>query len=198
MPLPAALVIWDHSIAAAAQYGPLASYLVAGHFYKLLSDSEQANDPLAVAWLTAKRKLRTTWLDSWVRADPSHTLEYAKRAQHMLLIANLFSLWLCCEAPVGAGQQSILGQSTRKLQTSTLFDRFKFAAPEFKAIPSPDAGRVIGLHWTITVQPYPCQTEPLTFSAQSIAAPAVHYASWQELQAASWPVDLRWRLVPGE
>jgi hypothetical protein len=94
MPVPAALVIWDHSIAAAGEYGPLAAYIVAGHFYNLLSNSDNANDPLAVAWLAAKRKHRTGWLDEWVRADPTHTLEYAKRAQQMLLVADLFSLFI--------------------------------------------------------------------------------------------------------
>src|SRR5688572_1759821 len=61
MPVAAALVIWDHSIAAAEKFGPLAAYIVAGHFYNLLSNSENAKDPLAIAWLTAKRKHRTVW-----------------------------------------------------------------------------------------------------------------------------------------
>jgi hypothetical protein len=194
MPLPAALVIWDHSIAAAEKFGPLAGYLVAGHFYKLLSDSDQANDPLAVAWLTAKRKQRTSWLDHWVRADRSHTLDYAKRAQQMLLLADLFSLWLCCDAPVAEGQEDILGQSAMKLQTSVLFSQFKFNVPRFTVRPTIAAHPVENLQWSISVHPYPFQTEPLTLSARSFAAPAVRYGSWQELQAASWPVELEWRL----
>jgi hypothetical protein len=72
MPVPAALVIWDHSIAAAETFGPLASFIVAGHFYNLLSNSENATDPLAAAWLTAKRKQRTTSIDQWLRLDPAH------------------------------------------------------------------------------------------------------------------------------
>jgi hypothetical protein len=195
MPLPAALVIWDHSIEAVAKFGPLASYLVAGHFYKLLSDSDQANDPLAVAWLTAKRKLRTIWLDNWVRADPSHTLEYAKRSQHMLLVADLFSLWLCCDAPIGTGKETILGQSSMKLQTEVLFKQFHFAVPEFKALPAANDNQIAGLNWAVAVHPYPCKTAPLSLSARAIAAPAIPYDSWHELQAASWPVELEWQLV---
>ena len=73
MPLAESLTIWDGSIAAARKFGPLAGWIVAGHFYNLLADSDHANEPPAIAWLTAKRKVRTTWLDEWIRADPSHT-----------------------------------------------------------------------------------------------------------------------------
>jgi len=197
MPLPVALAIWDHSIAAVARFGPLASYIVAGHFYKLLSESTQANDPLAVAWLTATRKLRTVWLDNWVRADPAHTLDYSKRAQHMLMLADLFSLWLCCDAPIEDGQENILGQSAMKLQTGALFNQFHFAVPDFRADRAPDADRLASLNWSVAVHPYPCKTAPFLLSAPSIAAPAERYACWQELQAASWPVELKWRLVDG-
>src|SRR3990170_5002994 len=79
MPLVAALAIWDASIGSARQYGPLAGWIVAGHFYQLLSDSDQAKEPLASVWMSATRKFRTAWIDEWLRADPSHTLDYAKR-----------------------------------------------------------------------------------------------------------------------
>jgi hypothetical protein len=197
MPVPAALVIWDHSIAAAAKFGPLASFIVAGHFYNLLSNSENANDPLAAAWLAAKRKLRTTWLDEWVRADPARTLEYAKRAQHMLLVADLFSLWLCCDCPVGAGETSILGRSAMKLQTDALFNRFQFSVAEFKVRRAHNKDRIDSLIWSIAVNPYAFKSGPSSLSAQSIATPAARYATWAELAAASWPVELEWRLTGG-
>ncbi len=59
MPLAESLTIWDESIAAGRKFGPLAGWMVAGHFYNLLADSDRANDPPAIAWLTAKRKVRT-------------------------------------------------------------------------------------------------------------------------------------------
>src|ERR1700754_3881963 len=59
MPLPETLVIWDGSIAAARKFGPLAGFMVAGHFYNLLSGSEHAGQPAAIAWMAAKRKSRT-------------------------------------------------------------------------------------------------------------------------------------------
>jgi hypothetical protein len=198
MPVAAALVIWDHSIAAAEKFGPLAAYVVAGHFYNLLSNSENAKDPLAVAWLTAKRKYRTVWLDEWIRADPSHTLESAKRAQHMLLVADLFSLWLCCDCPTGAEKKSILGESTMKLQTDTLFNQFQFSVPEHAINKSPDGERIESLDWTVGVYPYPFKVAPLALAAPAMAAPAVRYGSWRELKAAGWTVQLGWRLVEGK
>ncbi len=196
MPVPAALVIWDHSIAAAGEFGPLAAYIVAGHFNNLLNNSEHAKDPLAVAWLTAKRKHRTGWLDEWIRADPTHTLEYAKRAQQMLLVADLFSLWLCCDCPGDGAQEINLSQSTMKLQTDALLGQFQFAVQDFAVIESAADNRIGGLDWTVAVRPYPC-TPPVSLSAACIAAPVKHYATWQDLEAASWPVRLRWRLEEG-
>src|SRR6187401_2881008 len=52
MPLAESLVIWDRSIVSARKFGPLAGYIVAGHFYNLLADSDHANEPATVAWLT--------------------------------------------------------------------------------------------------------------------------------------------------
>jgi hypothetical protein len=195
MPLPAALAIWDHSIAAVEKFGPLASYIVAGHFYKLLSESEQINEPLAAAWLAAKRKQRTARLDDWVRADLSHTMEYAKRAQHMLLVADLFSLWLCCDAPIGANQESILRKSAMKLRTDTLLNQYRFSVPEFHLHVASDSDQIARLTWSVAVDPYPSKASPLKLSAQAIAAPTARYASWDELKAASWPLQLEWRLV---
>jgi hypothetical protein len=198
MPVAAALVIWDHSIAAAEKFGSLAAYVVAGHFYNLLSNSDHATDPLATAWLTAKRKHRTVWLDEWIRAGRSHTLEYAKGAQHMLLVADLFSLWLCCEAPLSSGQSNILENSDMKLQTGVLFETCRLSAPQAASIETGKDGKVSSLHWTIGVGPYPFAAGPFWIAANAIAAPAKKYATWAELKAESWPVELQWQLVDGE
>lgn len=195
MPMPAALVIWDHSIAAAGQFGPLAGYIVAGHFYNLLSSSENANDPLAAAWLAAKRKHRTSWLDEWVRADPSHSLDYAKHAQDMLLLTDLFSLWLCCDCPADGAATVNLGESGMKLQTDKLFGQFRFDVQEFQTTPSGDGQPIGRLDWTVAVHPYPCVASPLRLSAEGMAVPVKHYANWQELTASSWPIELQWQLV---
>jgi hypothetical protein len=198
MPVAAALVIWDHSIGAAEKFGPLAAYIVAGHFYNLLSNSENAKDPLANAWLTAKRKQRTTWLDEWVRANPSHWLEFAKAAQRLLLLADLFSLWLCCEAPRVSDQPSILGNSSMKLQTGVLFEQYRLSVPHAAVAKQTRGGRLESLAWTVGVTPYPFVVTPLSISARATAAPAKSYHTWAELKAASWPLELSWEMVEGE
>src|SRR3954465_7281882 len=155
MPVAESLVIWDNSIASARQFGPLAGYIVAGHFYNLLSDSDHAKEPPAVAWLTAKRKVRTAWLDEWIRADKSHTLEYAKAAQQMLLTADLFNLWLCCDCPVDAKGGSILGDSAMKLRTESLLSQFRFRSPECTIFESGSRHRVEELSWIVPIEPFP-------------------------------------------
>jgi Protein of unknown function (DUF3891) len=196
MPLAESLVIWDRSIASARKLGPLAGWIVAGHFYNLLADSDHANEPPAIAWLTAKRKVRTTWLDEWIRTDRSHTLEYAKAVQQLLPLADLFSLWLCCDCPVDAKEASILANSAMKLRTDSLLAQFRFVSPECTIFESGSRHRVEELSWIVPVAPFPFKTEPLALTIQAKAAPATHYATLEKLVAASWSMELSWRLVP--
>jgi hypothetical protein len=82
-----------------------------------------------------------------------------------------------------------------KLQTDTLLSQFQFAVEDF-AIKEPSGGeRIEVLEWSVAVHPYPCKTSPLWLQAECIAVAAKHYSSWQELTAASWPVELRWQLL---
>jgi hypothetical protein len=196
MPIAEALVIWDNSIASARKFGPLAGYIVAGHFYSLLADSDHAKEPPAIAWLTAKRKVRTAWLDEWVRADRSHTLEYAKAAQQMLLTADLFSLWLCCDCPVNVAGESILGDSAMKLRTDSLLAQFQFKSPELTIFESGSRHRVEELSWIVPVVPFPFKDSPMSLRAKGVSVPVSRYGSMQELLAASWDLELDWQLVP--
>jgi hypothetical protein len=195
MPLTEALVIWDNSIAAARKFGPLAGYIVAGHFYNLLAGSDP-KDPPAIAWLTAKRKVRTAWLDEWVRADKSHTLEYAKSAQQLLLTADLFSLWLCCDCPVDADNASLLNYSPMKLLTDSLLTQFKFGSPEFTIFESGSRHRVEELSWIVPVEPFPFANSPMSLRTKGVGVPVSHYGSLQEMLAVSWDMELDWQLVP--
>lgn len=195
MPLAEALSIWDNSILVARRFGPLAGYMVAGHFYNLLADSDHANEPAAIAWLTAKRKVRTAWLDEWIRANQSHTLEYAKRSQQMLLTADLFSLWLFCDCPVDSTSESILGNSAMKLRTDSLLAQFQFGSPEFTVFESGSRHRVEELSWIVPVDPSPFKDSPVSLRSKAKAVPVARYASWQEIVAASWDMELDWQLV---
>jgi hypothetical protein len=196
MPLAEALTIWDKSIASARQFGPLAGYIVAGHFYNLLNDSDHAQDGIAVAWLTAQRKVRTAWLDEWFRADRSHTLDGAKRAQHMLQLADLFSLWLCCGCPISGENEIHRDQSLLKLPIDNLFGRFRFVSPVCTNGHTSAGVGIAKLDWKVPVEPYPFRNTPLSLSAMSVAAPVVRYPTWQGFQAVSRPIELRWRFIP--
>jgi hypothetical protein len=196
MPFAESLVIWDSSIASARKFGPLAGYIVAGHFYNLLANSDHAKEPPAIAWLTAKRKVRTTWLDEWIRTDRSHTLEYAKAAQQLLLTADLFSLWLCCDCPVDAGGASLLTNSPMKLLTDSLLSQFRFGSPECTIFESGSRHRVEELTWIVPVEPFPFKNTPMSLRAKGVAVPVSRYASLQEMVSASWDMELDWQLVP--
>jgi hypothetical protein len=186
MPLAEALVIWDNSIAAAHKFGPLAGFIVAGHFYNLLSESDHA----------PKRKFRTAWLDEWTRTNPGASLDESKRAQHQLMIADLFSLWLCCDGPIGGEDASILEQSAMKVRTEKLLGQFHFTPVGFgRRHPTPD-NLLEAMAWVVAVDPYPFGAEPLSLSLIAVAAPVAKYANWEELKAASRPMELRWRLMP--
>jgi hypothetical protein len=185
MPLAESLVIWDNSIAAARKFGPLAGFIVAGHFYNLLSESDHRGEPGAVAWLAAKRKARTAWLDEWVRITPANTLDEAKRAQQQLLIADLFSLWLCCDAPLAHDDVSILKQSQMKLRTEKLLGQYHFSTVGFgRRHATPDNPQE-ALAWVIAVEPYPFQSSPLSLALEAVIVPTARYANWPELKAAS-------------
>jgi hypothetical protein len=196
MPLAESLVIWDSSIASARKFGPLAGYIVAGHFYNLLADSEHAKEPPAIAWLTAKRKFRTSWLDEWIRADRSHTLDYAKAAQQMLLTADLFSLWLCCDCPTEENDRSTLRDSVMKLRTDSLLAQFQFMTPECNIFESGSRRRVEELSWIVPVEPFPFKNPPMSLRAKGVAVPVSQYGSLQEMISASWDMELDWQLVP--
>jgi hypothetical protein len=196
MPLTEALVIWDGSIAAARKFGPLAGFMVAGHFYSLLSNSEQAGQAAAVAWLAAKRKARTAWLDEWLRANPTHTLDQAKRAQHQLLMADLFSLWLCCDAPLAGDAATVQEDSPIKRRAATLMSEYQFSMiGSGRRHATPD-NMTEALAWVIAVEPYAFAPSPLSLSLNAEFVPVAHYQRWQDLKVASRPMELRWRLMP--
>lgn len=196
MPLEQALVIWDGSIAAARKIGPLAGFIVAGHFYALLSESDHAQQPGAIAWLAAKRKQRTTWLDEWARSNPSHSLDEAKRAQQQLALADLFSLWLCCDAPIGEHEDGNLAESPLKDRLHTLLGRYRLKVVGFGRRHATIENPQEALAWVVAVENYPFVESPLSLSLMAMVVPVQDYDDWQQLKAASRPMELRWRLIP--
>ena len=201
MPLAEALPIWDASIAAARKIGPLGGFIVAGHFYNLLAESEHGKEPAAIAWLAAKRKFRTAWLDEWVRLNSANTLAGAKEAQHQLFLADLFSLWLCCDCPIAdqvtGDDAGMLEQTAMKERTKNLLGEFEVfrrgiraaAHNTAKSAGSARLGRVALIRIRLISNRSRC-------GLMADVVPVAQYANWQELKAASRPMELRWRLIP--
>lgn len=90
MPLDVALDIWSRSIAQCAAIGPLAAWIVAGHFSALLSGSDSAAQPQARAWLEKHNRQREEWLAA--QREPH---EAAEQALKHLQLFDALSLWLC-------------------------------------------------------------------------------------------------------
>ena len=114
----------------------------------------------------------------------------------MLSTADLFSLWLCCDCPVNATDASTLAVSAMKPRLDSLLAQFRFVQPECAVFESGSRRRFEELSWIVPVEPFPFKAEPISLTIQAKAAPATRYASLQELVAASWPMELNWRLVP--
>ncbi len=196
MPLVESLPIWDNSIVAARKFGPLAGFIVAGHFYGLLGESDHAQEPAATAWLTAKRKVRTAWLDEWIRSNPANSLELAQQAQRQLAIADLFSLWLCCDTPLSAMSGGMLENSAMGLRLEKLWERYRISVIGAGRRHATPENTTEALAWVVAVDPFPFGTAPLSLSTTGKVVPVAEYDDWQDVEAASRPMELRWRLVP--
>jgi hypothetical protein len=196
-----AIAIWDRSIAAARSIGPLAGAIVAGHFVGLARGSEQATDPYAEKWLRDMSHERDAWLAEWKSVSPSHTPRVAERAQQMLLVADLLSLWLCCDGPItGKGDSSQVNTEMRD-RTVTILGKYRFRTHDqsISEGQSPHdrpaaASRTSKIAWEGRLEPWPLATDSLQLAAPAVAVPAAKYGSWRELAEASRAVQLVWRL----
>jgi hypothetical protein len=187
MPMDEALRIWSDSIAAARRIGPLAGAIVAGHFLGLAGGSDQAKRPLPARWLCEMATARAGWLLEWQQQSTDHTPEIADRGQRMLLTADLLSLWLCCDGPVTSVDAGETPNAEMKSRTAAVLGRYQFTEAS-KAVER-DA-----IAWEGTLTPWPFSTADLQLATPAIVAPVQKYRSWAALQAASWPIDVRWRL----
>jgi len=97
MPLDDSLAIWRRSIELSAEIGPLAAWIVAGHFSALLRDSSSAGDGRAIAWLGEFEKRRAEWLAEWTgNQGAAQAQAIADRALAHLRLFDALSLWFCC------------------------------------------------------------------------------------------------------
>ena len=96
------LAIWRRSIAIGEKIGPLAAYVIAGHFCYLLEKSaawklSDDTGATARAWSHEFRDKQTRWFDRWRSHDrESEKLEIAGSALSFLQSLDAVSLWFCC------------------------------------------------------------------------------------------------------
>jgi hypothetical protein len=102
MRLADSLSIWERSIEISTIHAPLAGYLVAGHFCRLLNrfDSWRMNSttrPLATQFLAAQAAHMDTLLATWKSEDPANrSRELAELGVSFVQLFDAISLWLCC------------------------------------------------------------------------------------------------------
>lgn len=103
MPLDQALIIWQRSIDVCAAIGPLAGWLVAGHFSALLRHSnawqrtDHPQSAVAAEFLSRQDRMRIQAFRTWQHLDPRrNALAVAEQCLRWLQFFDAFSLWLCC------------------------------------------------------------------------------------------------------
>lgn len=167
-----AQAIWARSIQKVADLGPLAQYMVAGHFVALRRDGDRA-DTLEGARFVREFEARChQWLRQWHEIDPQgNTTSRARRAIGQLQLFDALSLWFCC--------------AQRHTPSS-------FVTPEGAELElSPrDAHRV-------EVAPWPFVVDRVDIQANGRQIPARFYADQASLAAAAAvPMELHWTLTP--
>lgn len=174
-PLTDSLAIWRDSIAAAAdKAGPLAGYMVSGHFSALLRRSSErwknptVNAALADDFFRQQGEQQSAWLAA-AHVDRAS----ADRAVAWLQLFDVMSLWLCCaERREPETFDTPTGQSLALL---------------------PEQADV----YDVRARPWPFEPSRVELTAVGRALPAVKYANPSDLvTAAATPVTLRWLLSP--
>jgi hypothetical protein len=93
-----ALAVWTRSVEAAAAIGPLAAWMVSGHFLRLANHSETTRENADFkTWKSQFGARRIAWLALWQSGDPGRlTRGLADEALQWLWTFDEVSLWLCC------------------------------------------------------------------------------------------------------
>lgn len=196
LPATDSMTIWEGSIAEARKLGPLAGWIVAGHFMALLARSGHSQEPFAQQWLQLMAEQRAAWLAEWQEVSPDNSLQTAARSQRMLLVADLFSLWLCCDCPLAEGSASILNAPGMKGRTQAVLGLYQFEARENSVQRPSECNQTLQLSWTLAIKPWPLVVDELTLSTHAKFVPVRQYKNAAEITVTSSHADLRWRLLP--
>lgn len=184
-----ATAIWSKSIAVAEEIGPLAAWMVSGHFMRLLEHSEHAKlEPLAQAWLSEISPCREAWFARWQAIEPElRNAVVAAEAFDWLWAFDEMSLWFCCRSPTIA-DEGPTGRTSRLVGHGTSVElRLESASPDESASGSPEA----------TATPWRFDRPALELSTPAKVLPVARYESVESLFAAATATTLRWRLSAG-
>lgn len=183
-----ATAIWSKSIAVAQEIGPLAAWMVSGHFQRLLEHSEHARlEPLAQSWLDEIRPRRDAWFAKWQAIEPAlRNAAIAGEALQWLWAFDETSLWFCCHGPTG-GEARPSGKGGYRSGRGTPVE---LELSGQGASVGSESGRGVA-----HAAPWRFDAELIDLEASALLVAARRYSSPQELLAAGRPHTLRWRLV---
>ncbi len=186
VPQSESLVIWEGSIQCAANVGPLAAWVVSGHFAALLETSEKDHDRGASAkWLAKTADQRVAWLAEWQALNPAqHTTQLAEEALVWLQTFDLMSLWICSVCPAGGEKVSQWPQGYHIGFGKMLDMRI-----------GPDHSADISQRSTVIVDPWRFDVPELAIELAAHVVPVRQYQDTRELLAAYSPHQLCWRLT---
>jgi hypothetical protein len=180
MPLTDSLAIWRESIGRAADLGPLAAYMVSGHFSALLErfpdrwKSEATLQSLATGFLDEQRAERAHWLTAYQKVSGQQGDRATAEGVAWLQMFDAISLWLCC------GERS---QSE------------PFSMPDGASL----TFRPVNGSYDLEVTPWPYREATLKLEVVGRSVPAMHYANPSDLvTAAAAAKTLKWVLKSGE
>lgn len=188
LPVADAIVIWSKSIAIADEIGPLAAWMVSGHFMRLLGHSEHARfEPQAQAWLAEVGPRRETWFAKWRSYEPElRDAAVADAALEWLWTFDEASLWLCCHGPTGGEVRSDAKRPYASGRGTPV--ELMLSGAGTPVAGQPDRGIVHAAPWRFDV-------ESIEIEVAALLVPVQRYDSQQQLLAAARPDTLRWRLA---
>jgi hypothetical protein len=184
---PEALAIWSTSIERAAALGPLAGWMVAGHFCRLLDlhASSAKREAAARQWYVAMQRRRDQWLSDWQAIAPAqHSRELADEALRWLWTFDEISLWFCCRCP----SEGDLAPVRRPGVTA---GRGTAIEMELRSPPGDDvrpaSGAAIALPWRF-------RPDAIDVTAATCIVSATPFEDFAAMLAAGTLRTLRWQL----
>jgi hypothetical protein len=198
MPFEESLAIWDGSIAAAGEIGPLAGWMVAGHFYELLAGSgDVAKERTSSDWLDATERRRGKWLQVWLAASPDNSTRIADRALRLLQLTDVLSLWLFRICPLTAEGDPPDAEPFELHWPHSETGPYRFT-PIGCTSTRPGGAKPVGLSgWSVAGVPWPFAEAVLYLTAQAWLVPKRRYSSTEDLVNVRRQAKLEWRLTAG-